>query len=185
MALTRKLLKSLGIADDAIESIIDAHTETVDALKAESADFAEKAARADELAAEVERLQQSARESAGNVDKWQEEHDAFEAYKAEIAAKDARRAKEQAYADMLKAVNVDPRRIPAILKVTDIDSMQLDENGALGDVENLKAGAASEWADFVVKTQTNAAPMDNPPSSAIAQAPRTIAEALRAKYANN
>lgn len=185
MALTRKLLKSLGIADDAIETIIDAHSETVDALKAESSGFAEKAARADELAAEVERLQQGAQENAGNAAKWEKEHEAFEAFKAEIAAKDAKRAKEQAYADILKSANIDPRRIPAILKVTDIDSIQFDENGALNDAEGLKANAVSEWGDFVLKTQTNAAQVDNPPSPAIAQAPRTIAEALRAKYESN
>lgn len=32
MALTRKLLKSLGVSDDAVEAIIDAHSETVTGL---------------------------------------------------------------------------------------------------------------------------------------------------------
>ena len=33
MALTRKFLKAMGIEDDKIDQIIDAHTETVTALK--------------------------------------------------------------------------------------------------------------------------------------------------------
>ena len=39
MALTRKLLRSLGIDDEKIETIIDAHGETVEALKKELADY--------------------------------------------------------------------------------------------------------------------------------------------------
>lgn len=35
MALTRKLLRSMGIEDEKIDQIIDAHTETVNALKDE------------------------------------------------------------------------------------------------------------------------------------------------------
>ena len=35
MALTRKFLKALGIEDEKVDEIISAHTETVDALKAE------------------------------------------------------------------------------------------------------------------------------------------------------
>ena len=33
MALTRKMLKAMGIEDDKIDQIIEAHTETVDGLK--------------------------------------------------------------------------------------------------------------------------------------------------------
>ena len=35
MGLTRKFLKGMGISDEQIDAIIDAHTETVDALKAQ------------------------------------------------------------------------------------------------------------------------------------------------------
>ena len=33
MSLTRKMLKAMGIEDEKIDQIIEAHTETVDALK--------------------------------------------------------------------------------------------------------------------------------------------------------
>ena len=35
MALTRKMLKAMGIEEEKIDQIIEAHTETVDALKAD------------------------------------------------------------------------------------------------------------------------------------------------------
>ena len=33
MALTRKMLRSMGLAEEQVEAIIDAHVEAVDALK--------------------------------------------------------------------------------------------------------------------------------------------------------
>lgn len=38
MALTRKMLKAMGIGEEQIEEIIEAHTETVDGLKAYKTD---------------------------------------------------------------------------------------------------------------------------------------------------
>ena len=35
MALTRKLLKGMGLTEEQVETIIDAHTETVDGIKKE------------------------------------------------------------------------------------------------------------------------------------------------------
>ena len=35
MALTRKLLKGMGLSDEQVDTIIEAHTDTVDGLKAD------------------------------------------------------------------------------------------------------------------------------------------------------
>lgn len=39
MSITRKFLKAMGITDEQVESIIDAHTETVDGLKTDAAKY--------------------------------------------------------------------------------------------------------------------------------------------------
>ena len=49
MALTRKFLLALGIEDSKIESIIDAHSETVDALKKERDDYKAQAEKLPEV----------------------------------------------------------------------------------------------------------------------------------------
>ena len=54
MGLTRKLLKGMGISDEQIDTIIEAHAETVDALKEQITVYK---ADADKLA-EVERERQ-------------------------------------------------------------------------------------------------------------------------------
>lgn len=43
MALTRKLLKSMGLSDEQVETVIEAHTDTVDGLKNELSGLKDKA----------------------------------------------------------------------------------------------------------------------------------------------
>ena len=47
MALTRKFLTALGIEADKVDEIINAHAETVDALKAERDTYKDKAEKFD------------------------------------------------------------------------------------------------------------------------------------------
>ena len=47
MGLTRKMLEAMGIENDKIESIIEAHSETVTALKAEREHYKEVAESVD------------------------------------------------------------------------------------------------------------------------------------------
>ena len=56
MALTRKFLRALGIEDDKVEEIINAHLETVNPLKDERDNLKEQAEKAAELQKQVEAL---------------------------------------------------------------------------------------------------------------------------------
>ena len=56
MALTRKYLKALGIEDEKIEQIIEAHTETVDGLKNERDGFKASADKLAEVQKELDGL---------------------------------------------------------------------------------------------------------------------------------
>ena len=57
MALTRKMLKAMGIEDEKIEQIIEEHAETVDALKKQRDEAKEQAGEADELKKQLEDAQ--------------------------------------------------------------------------------------------------------------------------------
>ena len=90
MALTRKMLKAMGIEDEKIAQIIEAHSETVDGLKGEL-DIARSAAKgdADKVAAlekELEEAKANALEKEGK-NAWKVKFDAlkeeFEGYKTE------------------------------------------------------------------------------------------------------
>ena len=56
MALTRKMLKAMGIEDEKIDQIIDEHAESVNALKAQRDEFKEAADKADGYKKELDAL---------------------------------------------------------------------------------------------------------------------------------
>ena len=55
MALTRKMLKAMGIEEEKIDEIIDAHTETVNALKDQAKQDKDAAARLESVQKEIGR----------------------------------------------------------------------------------------------------------------------------------
>ena len=56
MPLTRKLLKGMGLTDEQVESVIEAHTDVVDGLKDELAESKKSAARLAEVEKELNNL---------------------------------------------------------------------------------------------------------------------------------
>ena len=48
MALTRRMLKAMGIEDEKIDQIIEEHAESVNALTTQSDEFKEAAGKADD-----------------------------------------------------------------------------------------------------------------------------------------
>ncbi|ERL12304.1 hypothetical protein HMPREF1248_0666 [Coriobacteriaceae bacterium BV3Ac1] len=58
MALTRKILKAMGIDDDKADEIIDAHAETVSSLKKQVEDAHASSGNAEALQKEVDELKE-------------------------------------------------------------------------------------------------------------------------------
>ena len=158
MALTRKSLKAMGLTDEQVDSIIEMHTETVDGLKHYKAD-AEKLAGVQK---ELDELK--AKGDDGYKEKYEKEHKAFEDFKAEQGAKETRAAKEKAYRELLKTLNVSEKRIDTILKVTDFEKIELDGE-KVKDVEAHSNSIKTEWADFIVSTDTKGAETHTPPAN--------------------
>ena len=104
MALTRKYLKAMGIEDEKIDQIIDAHTETVDGLKADIAKYKGEAEKLPAVQKELDDLK------AAGDDGWKEKHDTvkkeFDEYKADIAAKETKGAKEKAARAYFESKNI-------------------------------------------------------------------------------
>ena len=58
MALTRKLLKGMGLTEEQVDTIIDAHTETVDGLKEDLKQAKKDAEEADDLRKQLKTAQE-------------------------------------------------------------------------------------------------------------------------------
>ena len=163
MALTRKLLEGMGIEDKQIQAIIDAHDETINGLKAKRDEYKELADKVPDLQKQLE----EAEAASGSGDEWQQkyedEHQAFEDFKVQVATEKAEADKAQAYRGMLMAAGIDPKRIDAIMRVTDLSQVEM-EDGKLKDTEKLQESAKQEWADFVVKSNTQGSNPATPPT---------------------
>ena len=161
MALTRKSLKAMGLNDEQVDSVIEMHTETVEGLKEDIKKYKGDAEKLPGVQKELDDLK------AKGDDGWKEKHDAvkkeLDDYKAEQTKKATREAKEKAFREILKDAKVSEKRIDTILKVTDFDSIELEDDGKIKDADKHKESVKKEWADFIVKTNTNPAKVDNPP----------------------
>lgn len=166
MALTRKFLSAMGIEADKVDQIIDAHTETVDALKQERDSFKEKAEKFPAVQKELDELKAAAEKSGKDPFKVKYEalKEEFDAYKKGVENEKTTAKKTAAYRDLLKEAGIREKRIDAVLRVSDVDSIELDEDGKIKDAGKLKKAIAEEWDDFIDKTSEHGAPTATPPS---------------------
>lgn len=148
MALTRKALKAMGLADEQVESIIEMHLETVNGLKEEAAQYAEQIPQ---LQKDLDEANQKLSES--DKDGWRVKHDAlldeFNSYKADIESQQRQAAKESAYREMLKALGIPEKRLDAIIRITDLSSFELGEDGKFKDAAAISESAKTDWSDFI------------------------------------
>ena len=190
MALTRKFLSALGIEADKVDEIITAHTETVNALKEQRDSYKEDAEKLADVQKELKdankELEDLKKEQSGD-DKWKVKYDAlkedFDSYKNEQTEKETKAQKESALTAMLKEIGVAEKRIPAVLKVTDLAGIELDD-GNIKEADNLKESLKTEWADFIVKEDKQGAKTPTPPSGTGGNTFEEMSVAEKMKYAN-
>lgn len=163
MALTRKMLKAMGIEDDKVDQIIEAHAETVDGLKADISKYKGDAEKLPNVQKELDELKAAG--DGGFKEKYEKERKAFEDFKKEINTEKSRSAKETAYRNLLKETGVSEKRIDAIMKVFDHSSIELEDGGKIKDAEKVSEGIKKEWSDFIVTTQTFGAATATPPKN--------------------
>ena len=97
-----------------------------------------------------------------DYDKLKKEYDD---YKADITAKTRRTEKEYAYRELLKSVGVSEKRLNAIIKVSDIDGLELDKDGKIKNADKHTETIKSEWAEFIETTTTRGANTATPPTN--------------------
>ena len=183
MAFTRKMLKAMGIEDEKIDQIIDAHSETVDALKAERDGFKEDAAKLAAVQKELDALK--AKGDDGYKAKYEAEKAAHDALKADIAAKETKKAKTDAYRELLKGANIDEKRIATILRAEapTIDKIELDADGKIKNAEQYTQSIKSDWADFIVTQSAKGTNTATPPANGGAASTKTKEDILKIKDA--
>ena len=165
MALTRKFLEALGIEQAKIDEIISAHTEVTDSLKADRDSYKEKAEKYDQTKTELDKAKSEL--DKVNKDEYKTKYESLEAefnkYKTDIAEKEVKGRKEEAYKKMLKEIGVNEKSIDAILRVKDLNTIKLDDKGEIVDVDTLKESEKKDWEGFIIESEVHGQDPSTPP----------------------
>lgn len=161
MALTNALLKSMGIEGDQRDQIMAEHQATLQSIKDERDQLRDTAAKVPALEKEIADLKE-AQPTEDWQAKYDDEHEAFEAFKVKVDQERADKEKSDLYRALLLEQGVDSRRVDAIMRVTDLGGVSV-KDGQLENSEALAETIKSEWGEFVTKTITKGAGVEDPP----------------------
>jgi len=175
MALTRKMLKGMGLTEEQIDTIIEAHTDTVDGLK-------DKAGQVEGLEKQVKDLQAQIEAGKGGkdwkaeFDKLKAEHDAF---KQQVADKAADDAKLKEIRRLAKEAGLSDAGIEKVAKYTDRKGLEIGEDGKAKDAEAMVKALREEWPEHILKAERRGARPATPPAGG--KATRTKEEIMAIK----
>lgn len=166
MALTRKLLKGMGLTDEQVETIIEAHTDVVDGLKDEINSNKDAVKKLAEVTKERDELK--AQGDDGYKEKYDKEHSDFEKFKAEIAAKETRESKGKAFLSILNLANIKGANAEFVMDSKTAEKM-IDEleikDGKVVNQEDVVKAVAEKWGNYAERQTTVNAPVPNPPTN--------------------
>ena len=151
MSLSRSFLKSLGLNDDQISAVIDAHSETVTALNTRYSELETKYTGAKESADQLPGVQKELDElkKSDFKAKYEAEQSAHNALKESVSREKARTAKEKAVRAYYEGKNIKGNNLTIAMRGTDLDRLQLDESGHLADTAALDALVDGDFKPLV------------------------------------
>lgn len=162
MTLTRKMLKAMGIEEEKIDQIIEAHAETVDGLKEKL-----KTAEADgEKLKGVQKELDDLKANGDYKDRYEAEHKAFEDYKTAQAQKETQAAKEKAAKAYFEAKGITGANLDIAMRGAkdEISGLELDGD-KIKDAKALSDLVSGTFAGLIVTKTTQGAATATPPAN--------------------
>lgn len=163
-SLTRKFLASIGIEEDKIDLIVEKHNEVLTEIKDERDKLKEDAAKVPDMEKELNALKAKVEGADPYKDKFEALQKEYNDFKADVESKQTTAKKESAFRSVLKDIGIPDKRIDSVVKVSDINGIELDGEG-IKDVETLKESLKKEWSDFITTTKVEGVSSANPPSN--------------------
>ena len=164
MALTAKMLKGLGLTDEQRESILEAHADTVNEIKAERDRLKLDAEKLEAVQKELDNLK--AMGDGGYKEKYEKEHKDFEDYKADVTAKESKAAKEKAVRAYFESKNITGANLDLAMRGCGEEMAALEMDGEkIKDTKILDALVDGTYKGLVSTTQTKGANPANPPAN--------------------
>lgn len=172
MALTKakvkEILSKAGVEaenmDGAVDSILNGHIASIDALREERDSYKADAEKLPEVQKEVDSLKKVIEGKDDFKKKYDDLKKEFDDYKSDQTAKAEQAAKDKAYRAMLKEIGVSEKRLDTIMKVTDLSHVELNKDGNIKGIDELKESTKTEWADFITVEGKQGAGTPTPPT---------------------
>lgn len=172
MALSRKYLQGMGLTEEQVTAIIEANEDTINGLKDEIEQHKSASEEANKKLTKVQKELDTIKEEAEKNEgknpykvKYDALKEEYNAYKADVNAKETKSKKADSYRKLLKESGVADKRLDAILRVTDVDKLEFDEEGNLKDKDELVKSIKEEWSDFIQTEQKQGANTATPPAN--------------------
>lgn len=179
MALTnanvKEILSKAGVDSehmkDAVNEIIEGHTASIEALREERDTYKAQAQKAEDLQKQLEKAQKDLKDATSDEaenkykTKYEMLKEEYKEYKKGIEEKATKDSKSKAYKELLKEAGISDKRIESVLKVSDIDSIEFDDDGNIKNKDELLNGIKEEWSDFIQTAGVQGANTDNPPAN--------------------
>lgn len=165
--LTRKFLTALGIDDENIQDqIVEAHSEAVNALKAQRDDYKADAEKLATVEKERDDLKKVLGEDGKNPfeKKYNDLKKDFDELQQKIADEKTLDKKKSAVKAILKDIKIGDKWIDKIIKFTDFNKIELDGD-SVKNADEMKANYLKEYADCVVTTKVKGADTETPPNT--------------------
>lgn len=165
MALTRKMLKAMGIEDEKIDQIIEAHTETVEGLKDQVSAYKADAEKLPGVQKELDDLKKEGGDG-GYKAKYEKEHKDFADYKAGIAAKESAAAKEKAARAYFAGKGIPAESMALVIRgaKAEIDALNLDGD-KIKDATALDSLLAGDYKGLIGKETRQGTDTKTPPDT--------------------
>ena len=155
MSLTRSYLKSLGLDEEKISSVIEAHSETVSALNQRYSELEARYNDAKQSADQLPDLQREL-ETMKKEDfrtKYESEKSAHEALKESLAKKESRAACEKAVRAYYIGKSIRGDNLTIAMRGTPLDDIKLGEDGTIADTAPLDALVKGDFKPLIQTDQ--------------------------------
>ena len=164
MALTRRLLKGMGLTDEQMDTIIEAHTDTVDGLKADLAKYKADAEQLPKVQREFDTLKAAG--DGGYQEKYEKVKKDFDDYKAEISTKETKAAKEKAVRSYYESKGITGKSLDIAIRGSgaEIDALELDGD-KIKDTSALDELVKGTFSGLVTTTTMEGANTATPPAN--------------------
>lgn len=164
-SLTRKFLASIGIEDDKQDLVIEKHNEVLTEIKDERDKYKEVAEKLPAVESELKAIKDQAAGEDPYKDKYEALKKEFDDFKKDVTEKEISAKKESEFKKMLIDIGIPEKRIDRIVKVSDINKIEFDDEGKVKDGDKIRENLKTEWSDFITTTKVEGVNSANPPSN--------------------